>query len=123
MKKLLLKSLFGLAFIPFVGFSQVNINMANGSTTTCSANFYDNGGPGLNYSNGQNLTHTFNGAGGGSPVLTFSSFSLESGWDYMRIYDGPTTGSPLLGVFSGTGIPGPFTATGTSLTINFTSDG
>jgi hypothetical protein len=57
--------------------------------------------------------------------MNFSEFNTESGFDFVRVYNGPTTASPLLGTFSGTTIPGPFTSTHPSgcLTVNFTSDG
>jgi len=40
----------------------------------------------------------------------------------MYIYDGPTTGSPLLGTYTGTTAPPNITSSGGALTIRFTSD-
>eukprot|EP00058_Branchiostoma_floridae_P008085 XP_002593573.1 hypothetical protein BRAFLDRAFT_125152 [Branchiostoma floridae] len=37
--------------------------------------------------------------------LRFQNFSLEQDYDYLYLYDGPTTNSPLLGSFTGQMIP------------------
>lgn len=103
-----------------------NINMSNGTTTTCNANFYDSGGPSGNYFNNENLTHTFYPAASGSSIrITWNSFSSEGGFDFIRVYDGPTTGSPLLyGPNSGTLSIPQLTSTHPTgaLTVQFTSD-
>ena len=93
----------------------------------CAGNlFYDNGGAFSNYANNSNDTTVICPNNAGDLVnLTFNQFSLESGYDYLKIYDGNTTSGTLLGNFSGTTIPGPFLASSTSgcLTLVFTSDG
>jgi PKD repeat protein len=68
---------------------------------------------------------TFNPATPGSVIrATFESFSTESGYDYLRIYDGTSTSAPLIGSYNGTTGPGTITATNAAgaLTFNFTSD-
>lgn len=101
-----------------------NYNMPGGTITTCGALFYDTGGPGGNYGNNQNITTTFCPDGPDQCIqVSFTSFSIENGWDYLYIYDGPNTGSPIIGVFSGTNSPGMLTATSGCLTFRFTSDG
>ncbi len=100
-------------------------NMANGSITTCTGNFYDPGGFSANYLNNQNFTETFHPSTAGSMIrFTFNTFETESGYDYLRIYDGTSTSDPLIGTFSGTTGPGTITASNASgaLTFNFTSD-
>lgn len=92
----------------------------------CGTTVYDPGGSGGNYGNNANWTVTYCPTNPGDAVtLTFSMFDVEAGYDFVRIYNGPNAGSPLLGTFSGTAIPGPFTSTDPSgcLTLNFTSDG
>ncbi|MBK7029746.1 MAG: PKD domain-containing protein [Bacteroidales bacterium] len=101
-------------------------NMANGSITTCTGNFYDSGGVAGSYDNSLNLTETFYPSTPGAMVrMTFNSFSTESGYDYLRIYNGTSTSDALIGTYHGTTGPGTVTASNASgaLTFNFTSDG
>lgn len=96
---------------------------------SCNAKFYDMGGSGSNYSSNQDFTKTIVPDNGGKLQITFNSFNIESNsgctWDYLEIYDGPSTASPLLGRFCGTTLPGPFTSTAANgeLTFKFHSDG
>jgi PKD repeat protein len=100
-------------------------NMSNGTVTTCTGFFYDSGGASGTYQNGENYTMTFYPAAAGSMVrMVFNSFATESGYDYLRIYDGTSTSATLIGSYNGTTGPGTVTATNSSgaLTFNFTSD-
>lgn len=93
---------------------------------TCGSTFYDSGGPSGNYGNNENTTRTFYPDNPGQVMtVTFTAFNVESGWDFLYVYDGPNATFPLLGTFSGTTIPGPFTSTHATgaLTFVFTSDG
>jgi len=99
--------------------------MVNGSVTTCTGNFYDPGGASGSYTNGLNITETFYPSTPGSMVrFTFNSFVTESGYDYLRIYNGTSTSAPLIGTYHGQTGPGTVTASNASgaLTFNFTSD-
>ncbi|MEN2993230.1 MAG: CUB domain-containing protein, partial [Bacteroidia bacterium] len=87
------------------------------------ANFYDSGGPNGNYSNNENRTITFVAPPGQRVYVVFLSFNTEANFDFLRAYDGPNTGSPLIGTYSGTTLPPTINSTGNSLTFNFTSDG
>lgn len=90
--------------------------------TTCSGTWTDPGGPN-NYSNSQNITQTIT-ATSGQLRITFNSFRTESiTFDWLEIYDGPNTNAPSLGRYGGTNNPGTITATGSSLTFVFHSDG
>lgn len=98
-------------------------------TTTCSATFTDNGGAGT-YLPNSNYTVTYCPSTAGQCIrATFSSFDLESGYDYLTVYNGSNALAPELGgsPFSGTTSPGVLTGTTTNptgcLTFNFTSDG
>jgi hypothetical protein len=62
-------------------------------------------------------------SGGGAITLTFTSFSTEAWYDFVRVYDGTTTSAPLLGSFSGNTLPPVLTANSGSMLIRFTSDG
>lgn len=102
-------------------------NMSNGSSSTCSGTFYDNGGLGL-YSANQNLTKTFTpGLAGRAIRVSFTSFQTEVGADVLCVYDGPTTTSPFLGCYSGTntlnGVSFRSTHPSGALTFTFVSNG
>jgi hypothetical protein len=98
-------------------------NIGNCSEVSCASPYYDNGGSGGNYSNNASFTHTICGTPGNCVRVAFSSFQLESGFDFLSIYDGPTTGAPLIGTYSGTTSPGTVTSTSGCLTFRFTTDG
>ncbi len=89
---------------------------------TCVGTFWDTGGATGNYSNNENQTITICSDNGGFPMIHFLSFNTES-IDKLKIYDGPSTASPLIGIYFGTVIPPDITASGTCLTYTFTSDG
>lgn len=111
-------ALSGTGVLPFV-------NMATGSKTLAlgeSWNFYDSGGASATYSASENYTYTFYPPAGYLVQVTFSSFASESGYDFLRIYNGASTSDPLLGTYSGTATIPQFTSTSGALTFNFTSD-
>lgn len=115
---LLLASLFSEA---------ASYNMANGNVTvTCPGphNFYDSGGSAGSYANSESYTMTFYPSTAGQCIrITFSAFSTESCCDFMTVYNGSSTASPILGTYSGATIPPVLTSTGGPITIRFTSDG
>lgn len=61
---------------------------------------------------------------GGKIKVDFSSFGLEFGYDFLKVYDGADTNAPLLGQFTGDDIPAPIVsgADDGALTFEFTSD-
>ncbi len=102
--------------------------MNNTNVTTCSGTFYDSGGPTGDYGFNENFTKTFTPSTPGTMMrVTFSAFNVESGYDYLYVYNGPTTGSPQVAgsPFSGSTLPAVITSTaaGGELTFRFTSDG
>eukprot|EP01050_Picozoa_sp_SAG11_P032057 SAG11_NODE_10234_length_845_cov_0.915550_1_plen_199_part_01 len=65
--------------------------------------------------------------------LAFSHLNLENGplcanvhngvgCDVVTIYDGPNEQAPVLGVYSGTDIPGALVSSGTEVTVRFETD-
>lgn len=103
-------------------------NMPNGQTiNTCGGMFYDSGGSSGNYGNSENRTTTFCSANGSHIRVDFTNFYTESGYDYLYVYDGPSTASTLIyqlsGQASGTDFPPIIISTGTCITFKFTSDG
>ncbi len=110
----------------YVVVSPPEFNMANTTVTTCTGNFYDSGGSAGAYQNNENYTETFYPSTPGSMIqFTFNSFSTESGYDYLRIYNGVNSSATLIGTYNGTTGPGTVTASNASgaMTFNFTSDG
>jgi hypothetical protein len=107
------------------------INISNGSTTTCSTDFYDSGGAGSDYSSNENFVYTIcPDVAGNYIIANFTSFDIENNYDFLTIYDGNTTGAPVVGggAYTGTTGPGSVQASGASgasgcLTFEFTSDG
>ncbi len=55
--------------------------------------------------------------------LVFTEFSTENDRDFVSIYNGETTDSPLLGRFSGNQLPPSIIASSGKMMIHFTSDG
>lgn len=92
--------------------------------TWCAGTLYDDGGPNQNYQDDNSVVTTISPPGATSVTLNFSSFAFEEGYDYLYVYDGPTTGSPLLGQYDGFALPngGTITSTGGSITIRQYSD-
>jgi len=94
----------------------------NMTTTTCTGRFTDTGEEIGGYRNNENYTFTIAPTGATSIKLSFDSFNTEANFDFLRIYDGPTTASTLIGTYSGTTLPPVINSSGASLTLRFTSD-
>ncbi len=105
-----------------------SVNMRNGSTIVpCgeSVCFYDSGGPNSSYGNSESYVHTFTSSSSEHITITFLSANGETCCDYITIYDGTSTSSTQLhyGLLSTVNGNASFTSSGTSLTVQFTSDG
>ena len=102
-----------------------SVNMHAGEETTCSSLFYDDGGPNSNYSDSRNCTLSFCPDTEGAKIkVDFLSFNTESNYDYLKIYDGTSTSSAMIGSYTGGNSPGTVVASNAqgALTFNFTSD-
>ncbi|CAF3326961.1 unnamed protein product [Rotaria sp. Silwood2] len=91
------------------------------SATSCSGDFRDSGGKLGGYTNREDWTYTIQPAGATSVTLNFSSFETETTNDILRVYNGASTSSPLIGTYSGTTSPGTIISTGGAITFRFTS--
>ncbi|MBU1717529.1 MAG: gliding motility-associated C-terminal domain-containing protein [Bacteroidetes bacterium] len=123
------------AALIFIGgsriFSQdININATNNGQTfsQCAGTVYDDMGT-ANYSNNANWTVTICAPVGQQVLLTFTQVELESSYDYLTIYNGSSTASPILVDYTGshnlagTGSTYEINSTGGCLTLEFTTDG
>ena len=102
--------------------SPVNIT----TSPACGDTIFDSGGANGNYSNNELITVTVFPENTGDVVtFTFISFDLESGWDFITVYNGPDTSSTEVGEFTGSTAPDPITSTDATgaLTFVFDSDG
>lgn len=87
--------------------------------------FADTGGTSSNYADLETVVRTIvPNVPNNNIVLTFSEFNFELDYDYLSVYNGNTTAATLLGKYTGTTIPGPFTSSAAdgSLTVKYTSD-
>ena len=96
------------------------------NVTTCTGTLTDDGGANAPYASNANGSITVTPATAGNKIrLQFTSFDVESGYDLVYIYDGPTTGSPLIGTYDSNNPPTTVYGTTASgaLTVRLTSDG
>ncbi|MGO3810514.1 choice-of-anchor L domain-containing protein [Mesonia sp.] len=127
-KILLLCVLF--SFSSLQTFAQNVISGTDTNVSQCTDNFYDNGGPNGGYADID---------GGGTEIVTicsddpnlvtqveFTSFMLAAG-DVFNVYDGDSTGAPLMGAYTNGNNPGTVFASGNNasgcLTFEFVTDG
>jgi hypothetical protein len=85
--------------------------------------FSDTGGTTGNYGDMQTVVRTIiPNLPSNNIVIAFSQFEFELDYDYLYVYDGNSTAAPLLGQFTGSTIPGPFTSSAAdgSLTVKYT---
>jgi len=93
--------------------------------TVCGATITDAGGKYSDYPTSVASILTIKPTVAGKNTrITFSEFETEEDYDYLEIYDGATSTSPLLGRFDGKTTPPSFTSTaaGGELTLKFKSD-
>jgi len=94
------KILFLLAFMPFAMQAQ-ETSVAAGSFTGCGGFLVDSGLSAADYGANENHTITICAEAPEEVInLYFNLFSLGAG-DELSIYDGPDTGSPLIGTYTG----------------------
>lgn len=97
------------------------------SSTTCSGTFYDSGGAGGDYGNGESGEYTFCSDDGNKLILNFTCFDVENhsscSYDRLAIYDGSNTSATKIGDYCNNNLPHEIKASGTCLHIVFTSDG
>ncbi|MBC7425132.1 MAG: hypothetical protein H7321_01250, partial [Bacteroidia bacterium] len=90
----------------------------------CQGFVYDRGGEGYYY-NLETGTLVISPTNADSISVWFKVFDYEAGYDFLSLYNGPNTGSPLIGTYTGTSLPKGglrIVATSGKLTIKHTSD-
>lgn len=95
--------------------------MNNTAESTCYGKFFDSGGSASNYSDNQNYVKTFCSDNGENLRFDFTSFDLQLTWDYLAIYDGPTTLDTKIGSYTSV-VPITIISSGTCLTFHFESN-
>ncbi len=111
-----------LPILPLNNYAKIDIK-ASKQITTFGGILEDGGSLTENYANNLTYIKTIYSDNGEKPYLNFTSFSTESNFDIMYIYDGPNTSSKLIGAYSGGNNPKIIQASGAYLTVVFTSDG
>ena len=97
------------------------------SSSLCSGLLLDDGGT-QNYGANKDCRFTISPTGASFVVLKFKSFAFEdcgtTDCDYIKIYDGPTIASPLIGKYTGFNLPngGKINSTSGSVTIQQHTD-
>ncbi|MBK8966523.1 MAG: hypothetical protein IPM36_07540 [Lewinellaceae bacterium] len=89
--------------------------------TTCSGTITDGSGS-KNYTNDLSCSWTITPTNAVAVTLNFTEFNTESGFDFVRVYNGTNANAPLLGEFSGTSLPPTLTANSGKMYLTFTSD-
>jgi uncharacterized delta-60 repeat protein len=116
---------YDIQLIKYVNPSGNNVAMSSNPVSACSGTYYDPGYT-LSYQaadpNSPYLVQTITPTTPGAKLrVTFTSFNLVNGQDFLSIYNGASTSSPVIGAFTGTNSPGTRTATssGGQLTFQF----
>ncbi len=103
----------GAASIPYDGNLVLN---------TCQGFIYDSGGPTGDYLPMANGSVTIDIPGATGILLSFSEFEYEEVFDELIIYSGPSTDSPILGIYGYDNVPTTVFVLGSSATIQESSD-
>ncbi|NKI33435.1 beta strand repeat-containing protein [Croceivirga thetidis] len=102
--------------------------ITNGATTnTCATTFFDTGGISGSYGNNEFIEHTICPDVPGNFIqVDFTSFDVESNFDFLYVYEGTSTSGTLIGQYHNGNLP-PTTIIATDasgcLTFRFDSDG
>ena len=115
MKKLFIG--FLLSFATYAGIAQ-----CSGTLTLTAGSGTITDGPG-SYSNNQNCSWLIQPTSGGVITLDFTSFDLESNYDYLTIYEGTNSYGSYLRRYTGSSLPSSLTSSSSSLFVRFTTDG
>lgn len=96
--------------------------MASGVRFVCQAQFLDDGGLNGNYDDYRTRIQTFASSNGRNLEAVFGSFNTINSSDFLVIYDGWSTSSPVIGTYSGGTSPGTVVSSGDALTFRFVTN-
>jgi len=74
------------------------------------------------YSNSVTITWAITTVSNSRIAMEFTSFQTEYNYDFVKIYDGTSSSSPLLASYSGFSLPAPVQSTSNHLYVKFTAD-
>ena len=94
----------------------------NSNVISNSGSLYDSGGPTGDYFDDENCFMNLISCSGTSITFNMAELNLESGYDFLSIYDGPDISAPIITQYNGTDLQGSFTSTGNTIHLRFTSD-
>jgi uncharacterized delta-60 repeat protein len=102
---------YDIQLIKYVNPSGNNVAMSSSPVSTCSGTYYDPGYT-LNYQaadpNSPYIVQTITPTTPGAKLrVTFTSFNLVNGQDFLSIYNGPNTSSPCLARLPAPTVPAP----------------
>jgi Zn-dependent metalloprotease len=94
-------------------------SMPSGNTTysVCEATLYDDGGQGSNYSDNSTRQVTIVSNPGDLIKISFTSFSMEPGYDFLKVYNGYNNTGALIGSYSGHALPNSGQAINTNTNV------
>ncbi|CAH1246046.1 OVCH1 [Branchiostoma lanceolatum] len=99
-----------------------------GVLATCGGDLQQDSGSfqQLNYANNQDCTWKITVSAGKFVQLSFTQFDVEDDstcdYDYVKVYDGPSTSSSVLGTFCGSSLPARVVSSTNVMTVRFVSD-
>jgi Zn-dependent metalloprotease len=127
-------SLIKTDFINIDPLALCNTYVPNAGTinlSECSGRLFDSGGPCSGYETYENAKVIIQPYGSQQVDLNFILFDVEAGdeggaicnYDFLQIYDGPSTLSPLIGTYCNNNLPpNTISSTGNALTLVFEAD-
>jgi hypothetical protein len=102
----------------------VILAMSTRANAQCSGSVYPSSSSSFTGTYGNSATCRWYLSCSGSTVeLSFSSFQMETNFDYVTVYDGDGTSSPQLSRTSGSSAPSTQVSTGQDMLVRLTADG
>ena len=88
-----------------------------------TSNYGDGSGPGVNYTTNRTCNWLIDAPAGSTIQVTADWWSTETGWDWIKLYDGNSASAPVLVNWTGAGSNSTWTTTGNQAYVRFRSDG